>query len=349
MSIRAIQIGLGPIGLGTVERLLERSDVEVVAAVDPAPDKVQRILAELLNPQSALKEIVLEKAKNITVSASLDEALTDIAGHPHVAIHTTGSFLEDVTSQILEIVGNRINLVSTTEELAYPWWHHPDEARVLDEAAKKERVTVLGTGVNPGFVMDLLPVCLSGISAHIETVEVERVVDAGKRRGPLKKKVGAGITPEEFDNRKTTGRFGHIGLAESVALIAAAFNWNIKDITDELNPKIAEEAYSSADINVAPGNVLGIDQVATGIDDNGNQLIRLHLQMYVGARFPHDTVRLKGYPDLEVTVNGGTPGDIATVSAAVNNIPLVIGAEPGLKTPIDIPVIRWFGKTANRG
>ena len=340
MIINVIQIGLGPIGLGTVKRLLEHPNVKVVGAVDPASDKAGRALAELFPNDSAP-----QGAAGITVSPSLEKALSGLQDKPVTAVHTTGSFLENITSQIIELVENKLNVVSTTEELAYPWWHHPVESKKIDEYAKKNNVTVLGTGVNPGFVMDLLPIVASGVSASVDSVYVERIVDAGKRRGPLKKKVGAGITVDEFNKRKATGQFGHIGLVESVAMIGAAYSWKLKEIKDDLKPKVAEEPYDSPDVKVKPGDVLGIDQTSTGYDEDGKERIRLHLEMYVGARDPHDSVRLSGVPDMDVSVKNGTPGDIATVSAAVNYIPLVTNAPAGLKTPIELPPPRWFGIT----
>lgn len=338
MIINIIQIGLGPIGLGTVKQLLNHPRVQVVGAVDPAPDKAGRRLGELFPQNSAP-----DSASEIMVAPSLEKALALCSEKPVTAVHTTGSFLESVTSQILELVENKLHVVSTTEELSYPWWHHPKEAKQIDDFAKKYNVTVLGTGVNPGFVMDLLPIVISGISASVDSVYVERIVDAGKRRGPLKKKVGAGITVDEFNKRKATGQFGHIGLVESVAMIGAAYGWDLKEISDDLKPKVAEEPYDSPDVKVAPGDVLGIDQTATGYSEDGTEHIRLHLEMYVGARQPHDTVRLTGIPDMHVTVENGTPGDIATVSAAVNYVPLVTDAPAGLKTPIELPPPRWFG------
>jgi len=338
MNIRIIQIGLGPIGLGTVRRMFEHPGVKVVGAVDPASDKAGRTLSELFDNGS-----VPNGAKEIIVSPTLDKALSATDDMPMIAVHTTGSFLSNVNSQIIELVENKLNVVSTTEELSYPWWHHPVESMEIDECARKNNVTVLGTGVNPGFVMDIFPIFISGVSASVDSVFVERIVDAGKRRGPLKKKVGAGITVGEFEKRKATGKFGHIGLVESVAMIGAAYRWKLTKITDDLKPKVARIRYDSHDINVSPGDVLGIDQTAIGYDADGNERIKLHLEMYVGAQNPRDTIRLIGVPEMDVTVNNGTPGDIATVSAAINYLPLVVGARAGLKTAIELPPPRWFG------
>lgn len=334
-----IQLGLGPIGQGIVRRILARGDYAVVAAVDPAPDKAGRSLAEVIGLKPG--EPGAESAGRTRVCASLGEALTGSPERPILAIHTTSSFLAQVTPQLVEAAEHGLNVVSTCEELSYPWHHHPDQARAIDDAARRHAVTVLGTGVNPGFVMDLLPVCLSGVAASVERVRVERVVDAGSRRGPLKRKVGAGITLDEFQQRAASGTFGHIGLVESVAMVAGAMGWTLTRITSDLRPKIADAPYTSDDLRVEPGNVLGIDQVAVGLGLSGEERVRLHLQMYVGAADPHDTIHLEGEPTLTLNIPRGTPGDVATMAAVINAIPQVIGAEPGLKTVIDLPVARW--------
>lgn len=334
-----IQLGLGPIGQGIVRRILARGDYAVVAAVDPAPDKAGRPLAEVAGLSPA--DPAAHHAAKTRVSPNLGEALADASETPLLAVHTTSSFLSQVTPQLVEAAEHGLNVVSTCEELSYPWHHHPDQARTIDEAARRAGVTILGTGVNPGFVMDLLPVCLSGAAASVSRVDVERVVDAGSRRGPLKRKVGAGLTPQEFQARVATGTFGHIGLVESVAMVAAALGWTLTRITSDLRPKIAQEPYESPDLRVSPGNVLGIDQVAIGLDEQGEERIRLHLQMYVGAPDPNDTIRIQGEPDLELSIPRGTPGDVATMAAVINAIPSVLEASPGLKTVIDLPVARW--------
>jgi len=338
MITNVIQIGLGPIGLDTAQNVLSHPQLRLVAAVDPAPDKSGGSLSGLIQNND-----VINNTDEVTVYPSLEKALASIRQNPDIALHTTGSFLEDVTPQIVELVQNGMNVVSTTEELSYPWWHHPDEAKRIDETAKQNNVTVLGTGVNPGFVMDLFPVFISGIASSVESVYAKRVVNAEERRAPLKKKIGAGLRVEEFNQLETAGKFGHIGLAESVAMIAAALGWQLSEITGELNPKVANLNYESPGIKVPKGNVLGIDQTAIGYDREDNERIRLHLEMYVGAQHTHDTIKLAGDPQLCVTVENGISGDLATVSAVVNYIPIVTNASPGLKTALELPVPRWFG------
>lgn len=340
MPTGIIQIGLGPIGLDIARRILEHPDLRLVGAVDPAPGKAWHPLSELYTDT-----IVPANARDIIVAPSLGKVLSGITDKPATAIHTTGSFLSDVTPQILEIAGNGLNVISTTEELSYPWRHHPREAQQIDECARNNNVSVLGTGVNPGYIMDLFPVFLSAISRSVESVYVKRVVDAELRRGPLRNKIGTGITVEEFNRRKASGRFGHIGLVESVAMIGSIFNWELTSICNELSPKVSETMYTGPHVAVPAGNILGIVQTAIGYDTHKNERIRLELEMYVGAQNTEDTVRLTGIPDLNLTVANGIPGDIATVSTTINYIPLIQTAPAGLITPEKLPLPRWFNRT----
>lgn len=341
MSLQVIQVGLGPIGLGVAARMAARPDIELVAAVDPDPQKVGRPLSEILKDNPGTKGIAPHEVGEIQVSPNLAAALATLERRPDVAVHTTSSFLSTVTSQLVELADAGLNVVSTSEELSYPWWHHPEEARQIDQAAVRAGVTIHGTGVNPGFVMDLLPVCLTGVTETVERVEVHRVVDAGTRRGPLQLKVGAGISPSEFEERKATGRFGHIGLVESVALIGAGLGWRLTRIETELAPKVAESETRTQTALIQPGRVLGINQVAVGFDAGGTERIHLHLEMYVGAPEPKDEIRVLGSPNLRFSAPTGVPGDNATVAAVVNALARVRGAAPGLKSVLDLPIPRW--------
>lgn len=344
MALRVIQIGIGPIGLGVMARCLERNDIEVVSAVDPHPEKAGRTIRELIaGGESRLSDQALRRAESIVVAPSLDEALGRLDELPDTALHTTSSFLDTAQGQLMELIARRLNVVSTCEELSYPWWHHPKEAATIDDAARQHGVRVIGTGVNPGFAMDLLPLVLTAVSASVDAVTVHRVVDAGKRRGPLQRKVGAGISPEEFATKKATGRFGHVGLAESVAFLAGGLGWDLASIETELQPKIATAPHVTAQVQIEAGQVLGIDQTAIGRDAEGRERIRLHLEMYVGAPNPRDVVTIHGTPPLTFSVDGGIPGDSATLSAVINTLPQLGSLAPGLRTMMDLPAPRWYG------
>ncbi|MDR5683095.1 MAG: dihydrodipicolinate reductase [Armatimonadota bacterium] len=315
--LRVVQYGLGPIGLGIARVLLARPHIELIGAVDVAPEKVGRDLGELLG----------REAVGIPVVPNVREAL-----EADVVVHATQSHLHQVESQLLEIFAAGADVVSTCEELAYPWFHHAEAAHRLDVAACEHGVTVTGVGVNPGFVMDLLPVVLTAPCAAVRRVVVQRRVDAARRRTPLQRKVGVGLTEEEFRDRAASGGLGHVGLPHSVAMIAAALGWEVGAITDRVEPVLAEGG----------SEVAGLHQVASGIGA-GEERIRLELTVAVGAEAPTDVVRIEGEPSLSVEIVGGLHGDVATCAIAANAIPTVRAAPAGLRTVIDLPPIRCAG------
>jgi 4-hydroxy-tetrahydrodipicolinate reductase len=236
------------------------------------------------------------------------------------------------------VIDHRVSLVSTAEELSYPFVKHAELARKIDERAKENDVRVLGTGVNPGFLMDTLAVALSGACQKVSSIRAERVVDASRRRLPLQKKIGAGLSPEEFQNRVSDGTIKHVGLPESVGLIALAMGWKLGEIQERISPVIAEQAVESQFIKVPLGCVAGVRQVAKGIL-GGQELVVLDLRMYLGAQNPHDSILIDGIPPIDMIIRGGVHGDRATPAIVVNALPKFAGLEPGLRTMLDLPPI----------
>jgi 4-hydroxy-tetrahydrodipicolinate reductase len=247
-----------------------------------------------------------------------------------VVTHTTSSSLARCLPELLAAVEAGAHVVSSCEELSYPWVQAPEEAARLDAAARSAGVAVVGTGVNPGFAMDYLPVVLSGAAKRVDAVRVHRVQDAGLRREPLQAKVGAGITREEFDRRVASGSMGHVGLTESAQAVAAALGWDATGTSETIEPVVAVEPTPSAFGTIEPGQIAGIDQVAVVVA-GGVERVRLHLQMAVGIGPSQDDIWLTGDPDLHLSVPGGLHGDLATAAALVNTVGSVRHAEPGLR------------------
>jgi 2,4-diaminopentanoate dehydrogenase len=320
--LRVVHIGLGPIGSGVAKAAARRSGIESVAAVDPL--LAGRDLGELLGGP----------ASGVEVSPDLDSALR--GREVDVALHCTGSYLAQVEPQLHALIDRGLDVVSTTEQLSWPWFHHAEVAGRLDAAAKAAGVRLLGTGVNPGFIMDLFPVFLSAIALHVRSVRVERVLNASLRRTPLQLKVGSGLAPEEFRSRGEQGLLGHMGLVESVAMIGAGMGWGLDVIEQVLDPVVAETAIRSDAVEVAAGQVCGLHQVATGYVA-GERKVTLDLTMAIGAEESGDTVILEGEPNLRLHIDGGIPGDIATVAAVVGALPRLNRVRPGLLTVLDLP------------
>lgn len=320
MPTKVMIMGLGPIGVGVARQLLARKNFKIVAAVDIDPAKVGKDLGEVLGAGS-----------RIGVKVVADAAPAIRKAKPQVAVLCTSSSLKRVWPQIETVLKLKLPIVSTTEELSYPWYSNRALARKIDAAAKKAKVAVVGTGVNPGFAMDTLPITLTAICERVDSVRVDRVQDARIRRLPFQQKIGSGLTPEQFAEKVKDLTVRHVGLTESVAMIADALGWSLDRITDEIQPKIAEAPVESRFLKVAAGRVCGIVQDGLGYV-GGEPRIALHMEAYLGAPATYDRVRVEGSPRLDVTADGGYHGDIATASITVNSIPAVLAARPGLQT-----------------
>jgi hypothetical protein len=215
-------------------------------------------------------------------------------------------------------------------------------ARAIHLLARKSKVAVLGTGVNPGFVMDALPIALTGVCEHVESIRVDRVQDARIRRLPFQQKIGAGLTREQFQKKVDDGSVRHVGLAESISMIGDAVGWKLDRITDDIQPKMATETVASEYLAVDAGFVCGIVQDGVGYR-NGVPVITLHMEAYLGAPESFDAVEVVGSPALKMKLAGGVHGDIATASIVVNSLPKILEVAPGLHTMRDMPLPGFFG------
>jgi hypothetical protein len=331
MIIRVLHMGLGPIGAAVVRQVATRPGFKVVGGVDIDPAKAGRDLGEVVG---------LERKLRVKVGGDLRAAVK--AAKPDVIVLCTSSSLKKVWPQIEEIVKLRVPIVSTTEELAYPAYSNRRLARLIDQAARKARVAVLGTGVNPGFTMDALPITLTGVCERVDAITVHRIQDARSRRLPFQQKIGCGLTPAEFQARVDDGRVRHVGLTESIAMIADAMGWTLDKVTDEIVPKVATAPISSPFLTVERGRVCGLIQDGVGYV-KGKPIIRLHMEAYLGAPESYDSVEVAGNPPLSMKIAGGVHGDVATASITVNSIPKVLAAPPGLHTMRSLPIPSWFG------
>src|SRR5262252_8976844 len=290
--VGVVHYGLGPIGLAVAALVAERPWLRSVAAVDVGEELRDRSLSDLTGRPSAS-------------SPRVTAAYRPVAG-ASVALLCTSSSLERVARQVVELADAGLHVVSTTEELSYPWDAHPQAAAEIDAAARRAGVTVLGTGINPGFAMDYLAIVLSAVAQRVDRVEVHRVQDAGTRRVPLQRKVGAGM-------------------------LAATFGWRLTGLEERVEPILAEAPTPMSGGTVPAGHVLGLHQTAVG--RAGDVLVvSLTLDMAVGIGPTRDHVRLVGEPALELEVPGGLHGDVATAAIVVNAIPRVLTARRGLVT-----------------
>jgi hypothetical protein len=337
-EFRVVQYGLGAIGRMVTRALAERPDFQLVGVIDSNPE-FQGLDA------GAVAEI--GRPLGMTVTGDPQKVLR--AGIADVVLHCTGSSLPAVYPQLELCLRAGLNVVSTCEELFYPWRRHGDLARRLAALAETHGATLLGTGVNPGFVMDVLPLLVTNVCLNVERISVTRVLDAGTRRLPFQQKVGVGLSQGEFQRRHAEVGMGHVGLTESISLLADSLGWSLDTITNDIEPVLAEQSLSTQFLDVPEGQVKGIRQIAQGLS-SGSPVITMRLEMAVDTVDPRDVIEIEGTPPLRLRIDGGVPGDPATVAALLNAVPGVVAARPGLLSPRDLPLPHWrVGKLMEAG
>ena len=330
-KIRTIHYGIGAIGSQVVRAVLNNPNVEIVAAIDAHPKKFGRDLGEAADVGHSL---------GIPVQYEVGPVLNDTFAD--VILHSTGSSLTEVYPQILDIVAADKSVISTCEELSFPWVRYPEISNKLDRRARESGVRILGTGVNPGFVMDLLPLMMLTVTQGVKSIRVERIVDVSQRRIQLQRKAGVGLSPEGFQRGATDGAIGHAGLRESVFMIADTLGWQLDDVRETLEPVVARERKKTEYYSVEKGYALGLLQSVRGII-TGKEVIRLDLEMSLGAREPHDTIDIDAKPPVQVLIPGGIQGDAATAAIVANCIPAMArGNQVGLLTMRDFPMLPYY-------
>nr|XP_061804820.1 2,4-diaminopentanoate dehydrogenase-like [Nerophis lumbriciformis] len=314
-----VHVGLGPVGSAIVREVLRRGAGQLVGAVDLDPAKAGQDLGAVIEAGESLGIEVGSDANTVLDNTVLCQ------NKPDLAILTTTSSLERLTPQVIDLVGRGIAVLSTCEELSYPWATRPDLAGEIDRAARAAGVAVLSNGVNPGFVMDFLPSALSTLCRDVRAVRVDRLLDAGVRRQAFQDKVGAGLDLAAFAERAAAGTLRHVGLRESADMVAAALGWQLDDYREDLEPVLAD----------APDRARGTLQVGRGFVA-GEERVTLYFRAAVGEQDPHDRIVIDAEPPIDSTIRGGVHGDLATHNVVINAIPALLAAQPGLRTMLDL-------------
>jgi 4-hydroxy-tetrahydrodipicolinate reductase len=298
--MKIVIYGFGSIGSLVAKTILEQKRYKIIGAVD------------VKNVGTDIGLILGTKRLGIKI---LPKAVkTDLA------IHTTSSRLREIKEQIFECLDAGCHVISTAEELVYPWERNRALAKQIDVKAKSTERVVLGIGVNPGFVLDCLPIFMAKAVVDVQSIFCLRSVDVVKRRQALQKKVGMGMTRKEWEHNFKLGKMGHVGLLESADMIAHCMGWKLK-MKREIKPVLKD------------GIVLGQSETVEGFE-NKKKRLRLELNMYGGAE-DFDTIEIEGRPVIRIRTNG-ISGDIATVARVLNAIPSIKNLSPGLKTPLDL-------------
>ncbi len=312
-------VGLGPIGLEVARATLSDDRFALGYVVDPAPALVGRSV------RSILHEVVSDSSGPVILPSIED---LPHAAVPSVAFLCTGSRLAEVGTQLQQLVERNWNVVSTCEELAYPAPANRELWDRVDEAARRAGVSIIGVGINPGFVMDLLPAVLALPCLNTRRITIHRRVDASRRRQPLQAKVGVGLSEVEFRRRAKANQIGHIGLEESARLLAASLGWELDALSEDLQPIVDQ-----------PQNrVIGLRQTLRG-SAPGGRAVELELEMYAGATNEVDEITVEADPPVHCVISGGYQGDLATVGMVLNSAIPLKRAAPGLHTVSDLALV----------
>ncbi len=327
--IRVVMYGLGAIGIDIARLIAQQPHLQLVGGIELDPAKIGKDLGTVIGHSQPL---------GIPVGGDSVQVLRH--ARPDVTVIATTSFLRDVFPQIRDCLTVGAHVVSTCEELVYPAASHPPLAQVLDEAAQAANVVVLGVGINPGFVMDLLPIMLTAPSVGIRHVRVERVIDAGTRRASLQQRIGVGLDLVAFRAWVQQRTTPHIGLLHSLWMIADALGWQLDQVHEHIEPIIAEDWHRTPYVTVAPGQVAGIHQTARGMMKR-SELVVLDWRTGLGVIDTHDAIVIDGTPPVDLFIKNGIHGDQAAAALVMHAVPVVTTLRPGLRTVLDLPVLHY--------
>ncbi len=326
-KINVIVYGCGVMGRRVAQALSSKRSLEVVGATDIDPDLVGKDLGELFDPCQETRIPIQKEAEGLF---SRVEA--------RAVVLTTTSHLTTVFPQVKQCVMAGLNVISTCEELSFPWKRHPELAHKIDDLAKERGVSVTGTGINPGFLMDTLPLIMTAPCLDVKSVKVTRMMDSSKRRLPFQRKIGTGLTQQEFQQKMEEKVItGHVGLLESIHMVASGLGWGLDEAIERPpEPVIAEKDVQTAVGMVKPGDVIGLTSLAFGRKD-GQEVISLKFSANAGVDEEYDEILITGEPNIHQKIIGGVHGDIGTVAVTINSIPRVVSAPAGLVLMKDLP------------
>ena len=329
--IRVLVLGTGQMGSGIAHLVLEKPGLELVGAYGRRVERAGMDLG---------RAIGLNRDLGIPISAELGKVVEH--SRPHVAIQATCSRLSDATPEICTLVRRRVHVISIAEEMAYPAYASATLAEELRQLAAAYRVSILGTGINPGFVLDLLVIALTGVCTDIKSIIAKRVNDLSPYGPSVLRSQGIGLTLESFHEGLWNGTVvGHVGFPQSLHMIAGALGWELERIEETREPIVARVRRETPFVTVAPGHVAGCSHTAVAYRHGRPAITLIHPQQI----HPHlegvetgDTIEIRGTPNVTLAGSPEIPGGKGTVALAVNMIPRVLNAAPGLHTMADLPV-----------
>jgi len=326
--------GFGAMGSGMARMLLTKKGIEIVGVCCRNKKRVGKDMHEVLG---------IERGDNepIIIINDIDEVLNR---NVDICLVATDSYTKKAFPGLKTVLEKKINVISTAEEMAYPDAKNPELAMDLDRIAKENGVSILGTGINPGLIMDLLVVCLTGCMTDVDHIEAKRVNSLSPFGHTVMEEQGVGITVDEFNKGVKDGTMaGHVGFAESIKMIGDAIGWDVERFEQQMKPIITNVDRKSPHGFAAAGNVAGVNMTGQGYVDGKVKIDMIHPQQIepeMEGTFTGDYITIKGLPEVNMSIKPEVDGGLGTIAMCVNMIPQVINADPGLKTMLDLPVPR---------
>lgn len=326
-KIKVLLMGLGAVGAGLARSLADRRDVEIVAAIDTHPARAGKDLGEVVG---------LGRPVGVQVAYDPDAVLAQ--ADASTVLHTTDAGLTGVYQQIIGCIDAGKNVISNCEELTFPWARYPELAERLDEHARRAGVCVLGASVNPGFIMDTLPVLLTVACERVASLRVKRVADASPDRLDVRTRCGIGLSPQGFQRAASEGAIGYAGLRESAFMVADTLGWHLDEVSESIEPVMAAGRVRTPYFSVEKGCVTGLKQQLVGLS-GGREVLRLEVEVSLGTKEGRDEIEIDGQPPIRVVVPGGIDGEAATAAVMINCLPTIAySGAAGLLSMRDMPI-----------
>lgn len=326
--------GFGAMGQGIARALLPKKGVEISGICDINPDITGKGFLSVLGVKS--------DQEDVTIKSSIEEAV--LPKSCDLCILATDSFTAKSFPKMETLLKLGVNVITTAEEMAYPKANEPELTEKLDKLAKENGVSILGTGINPGLVMDLLAILLSGAMTELDTVMCKRINSLSPFGPTVMEEQGVGITPEEFEEGVAKGSLaGHVGFAESIAMISDGIGLEVDEFSQQMKPIITNIDRKSPYGFAAAGHLAGVNM--TGQGKRGGRVIidMIHPQQIepeMEGTHTGDYIELVGDQKINMQITPEINGGIGTIAMCINCIPQVINADPGVLTMLDIPVPR---------
>lgn len=326
--------GFGAMGSGMARMILKKDGFEIVGVCDLYEEIVGKSIFDLLG--------ITKTQKDVFITNDISKLIVE--SKPELVLLATDSYTATAYPKIRFLVEQGCNIISTAEEMAYPYANEPELSKEIDQLAKKHRVTVLGTGVNPGMMMDLLAITLSGIMSDVTDFQISRVNSLSPFGKTVMEEQGVGFTLDKFNEKMKSHEIaGHVGFKESTHMIAASLGSKVLSFEQSMAPIVTNIDRKSPYGFAKKGDVCGVDMKSDSLLENHISINMHHPQQIepaMGGVSTKDQIHIGGSPEVHMTISPEIDGGIGTIAICVNMIPHVINSRPGLKTMIDLPVPR---------